>query len=91
MKKQHVYKQTYKDYLNQIAKLDFNFIAHTLGAKIDGEDIIIPFFQQALQGFFQVDYRPIRQTAPPVDLCHIVQVSADVPADRTPGGQLDGL
>jgi hypothetical protein len=44
VEKEHVYQQTYKDYLNQIARLDFNFIANTLGVKLDGDDVIIPFF-----------------------------------------------
>lgn len=43
-KKEHVYEQTYKDYLTRIAKLDFNFIAPTLGAEVDGDAIVIPFF-----------------------------------------------
>ena len=43
-KKSEVFEQTYEAYLSQIARLDFNFIAGTLGAKVDGEDIIIPFF-----------------------------------------------
>jgi len=42
--KSQVFEQTYEDYLSQIAELDFNFIADTLGAKIDGENIVIPFF-----------------------------------------------
>jgi hypothetical protein len=42
--KSAVFEQTYEDYLTQIAELDFNFIAPTLGAQIDGNDIIIPFF-----------------------------------------------
>ena len=46
MKKEHVYEQTYKDYLSRIAGLDFNFIADTLGVKVDGEDIIVPLFDR---------------------------------------------
>ena len=42
-KKEHVYEQTYRDYLNRISGLDFNFIVPTLGIKIDGEDALIPF------------------------------------------------
>jgi hypothetical protein len=42
--KSQVFDQTYKDYLSQIAELDFNFIADTLGIKVDGDDVIIPFF-----------------------------------------------
>jgi hypothetical protein len=46
MEKEHVYEQTYKDYLTRISELDFNFIADRLGIKVDGEDVIIPFFSQ---------------------------------------------
>ena len=42
--KSKVFEQTYEDYLTQIAELDFNFIAPTLGADVDGEAIVIPFF-----------------------------------------------
>jgi len=44
LQKPQVFNQTYQDYLTQIAELDFNFIAGTLGVKIDGEDALIPFF-----------------------------------------------
>jgi len=44
MEKEHVYEQTYKDYLNRIARLDFNFIVDTLGVKVDGSDVIVPLF-----------------------------------------------
>ena len=42
--KSHVFEQTYEDYLSRIAGLDFNFIADTLGVKVDGDAVIIPFF-----------------------------------------------
>ena len=42
--KSHVFEQTYVDYLSQIAGLDFNFMADTLGVKLDGQNVIIPFF-----------------------------------------------
>ena len=44
MKKEHVYEQTYKDYLSRIAKLDFRFLADKLGMQVDDQDVIIPFF-----------------------------------------------
>ena len=44
MEKEHVYEQTYKDYLSRIAGLDFNFIADTLGVEVDGADVIVSFF-----------------------------------------------
>ena len=42
--KSEVFEQTYEDYLSQIAVLDFNFIANTLGIVVDGEDVVVPFF-----------------------------------------------
>ena len=47
--KSKVFEQTYEDYLTQIAELDFNFIAPTLGAKVDGDTIVIPFFGEPYQ------------------------------------------
>ena len=41
-----VFEKTYNDYLIRIAGLDFNFIADTLGVKVDGEDIIVPLFDR---------------------------------------------
>ena len=42
--KSQVFDQTYEDYLSQIAGLDFNFIADTLGVKVDNDDVIVPLF-----------------------------------------------
>ena len=42
--KSKVFEQTYKDYLSRIAGLDFNFIADTLGIKVDGDEAVVPFF-----------------------------------------------
>jgi hypothetical protein len=44
MEKEHIYDQTYKDYLSRIAELDFPFIADKLGIKIDGHQVVIQFF-----------------------------------------------
>ena len=46
MEKEHIYDQTYKDYLSRIAELDFPFIADKLGIKIDGHQVVIPFFSK---------------------------------------------
>ena len=46
MEKEHIYDQTYKDYLSRIAELDFPFIADKLGIKIDGHQVVIPFFDK---------------------------------------------
>ena len=42
--KSKVFEQTYEDYLSQIAGLDFTFISAILGAQVDGDEIIVPFF-----------------------------------------------
>jgi hypothetical protein len=42
--KEHVYEQTYKDYLSRIATLDFQFLADKLGFELDGQEAVIPFF-----------------------------------------------
>jgi len=44
MEKQHVYDQTYNDYLSRIAELDFNFTADKLDLQMSGEAVMIPFF-----------------------------------------------
>ncbi len=46
MEKDHIYDQTYKDYLSRIADLDFPFLSDRLGIKIVGQDAIIPFFSK---------------------------------------------
>ena len=42
--KSEVFEQTYEAYLSQIAGLDFPFIADTLGVKVEGDHVAIPFF-----------------------------------------------
>ena len=44
MNTEHVYEQTYRDYLSRIATLDFQFLADKLGLELDGQEVIIPFF-----------------------------------------------
>jgi hypothetical protein len=44
MEKEHVYEQTYQDYLSRIAELDFSFLADKLGMQLEGQQVIIPFF-----------------------------------------------
>ncbi len=46
MEREHIYEQTYKDYLSRIADLDFRFLADNLGLDLDGQDLIIPFFDR---------------------------------------------
>ncbi len=72
MEKEHVYEQTYKDYLNRIAGLDFNFIVDTLGVKVDGQDVIILFFGKPLPGICERHYRlhPVKSpTCPSALFC----------------------
>ena len=44
MEKEHIYEQTYKDYLSRITELDLPFLAEKLGIQWDGHHVIIPFF-----------------------------------------------
>jgi hypothetical protein len=46
MEKEHIYEQTYADYLCRIAELDFQFLADKLGIQLDAQDAIIPFFDR---------------------------------------------
>ena len=44
MEKEHVYEQTYNDYLARIAALDFKFVADKLDLQLNGEEVTISFF-----------------------------------------------
>jgi len=44
MEKEHVYQQTYKDYLSRIAGIDLKFAADKLDLQMSGDAVIIPFF-----------------------------------------------
>lgn len=44
MGKEHVYEQTYKDYLSRIAGIDLKFAADKLDLQMSGDTVIIPFF-----------------------------------------------
>ena len=44
MTEQHVYQQTYKDYLSRIAGIDLKFAANKLDLQMSGDAVIIPFF-----------------------------------------------
>ena len=39
-----VFKQTYRDYLEQVNGLDFKSLEQKLGVKINGSDVIVPLF-----------------------------------------------
>jgi hypothetical protein len=39
-----VFKQTYENYLTQIAKIDLTTLSDKLGVKTDGDGVLIPFF-----------------------------------------------
>lgn len=44
MEKEHVYQQTYQDYLFRIAAIDLKFAADKLDLRMSGDAVIIPFF-----------------------------------------------
>jgi len=44
MEKEHVYQQTYQDYLSRIAGIDLKFAADKLDLQVSGEAVMIPFF-----------------------------------------------
>jgi len=44
MGKEHVYQQTYNDYLSRIAGIDLKFAADKLDLQMSGENVILPFF-----------------------------------------------
>jgi len=44
MTKEHIYEQTYRDYLSRIAEIDLKFIAEKLDLQLSGDAVIIPFF-----------------------------------------------
>jgi hypothetical protein len=46
MEKEHVYEQTYNDYLSRIAGIDLKFVADKLDLQTSGENIMIPFFDK---------------------------------------------
>ena len=47
MEREHVYQQTYHDYLSRIAEIDLKFAADKLELKMNGKEVIIPFFGQS--------------------------------------------
>ena len=44
MNEQHVYQQTYNDYLSRIAGIDLKITADRLDLKMSGKEVMIPFF-----------------------------------------------
>jgi hypothetical protein len=44
MEKEHVYEQTYQDYLSRIAEIDLKFTADKLDLQMSGGTVMIPFF-----------------------------------------------
>ena len=47
--KASVFEETYTNYLTRIGRLDFEQIADRLGAEMDGEELIIPFFGKPIR------------------------------------------
>lgn len=46
MEKEHVYDQTYNDYLSRIAEIDLEFAADKLDLQMSGEAVMIPLFDK---------------------------------------------
>lgn len=44
MEKEHVFEQTYQDYLSRIAAIDLKFAADKLDLQMRGEAVMVPFF-----------------------------------------------
>jgi hypothetical protein len=71
VEKSSVFEETYNNYLDQIARLDFSKIADKLGAQVVGDEIIIPFFGQP----HRVSARGITDPSgnrPPFSVCVIL-------------------
>jgi hypothetical protein len=47
MEKDHVYEQTYRDYLSRIADIDLKFAADKLDLKMSGDDVLISLFHKS--------------------------------------------
>jgi len=59
MEKEHVYQQTYKDYLSRIAEIDLKFAADKLDLQMSGDAVIMPFFGKS----YRVSIREIADPA----------------------------
>ncbi|MBE9529859.1 MAG: hypothetical protein IMF00_01190, partial [Proteobacteria bacterium] len=42
--KNSVFEKTYKDYIAQVAEIDFKPIEQKLGVEVEGNDVTIPLF-----------------------------------------------
>ena len=59
MEKEHVYQQTYKDYLSRIAAIDLKFAADKLDLQMSGDAVVMPFFGKS----YRVSTREIADPA----------------------------
>jgi len=59
MEKEHVYQQTYNDYLSRIAGIDLKFAADKLDLRMSGDAVIMPFFGKS----YRVSAREIADPA----------------------------
>ena len=59
MRSEHIYEQTYREYLSRIAAIDLKFSAEKLDLGLDGEDVMIPFFGK----FYRVSAKGISDPA----------------------------
>ena len=56
MEKEHVYEQTYQNYLSRIAQIDLKFVADKHDLQMKGDEVVIPFFNK----FYTVSIRGIK-------------------------------
>ena len=47
MEKEHVYEQTYQDYLSRIAEIDLAFTADKLDLQMSGDEVLISLFNRS--------------------------------------------
>ena len=47
MEKEHVYEQTYRDYLSRIAEIDLKFAADKLDLQMRGDEVVISLFNKS--------------------------------------------
>ena len=66
-----VFEKNYRNYLSQIAGLDFNIIAEKLGADVHGDEIIVPFFKKPHSISSRGVYAP-DQTRPIYSICIVL-------------------
>lgn len=67
----HIFEKTYKDYIAQVAKIDFPYIEEKLGIKIEGSSVLVPLFEKS----YYVDKNGITDSSgkqPVFDICVVI-------------------